>query len=163
VLLQIPYTVSVTEMQQFMVKYIPLPNLIAQHQDGYPIHIIMERSTGKTMDAYVEFKSPEIAAAGWEQNFGPTCMRVPKMGQRNVDVILSNQSELMRELFPRAKCIHWDNDENGKPRLVANRDVYSTGFNGFLTNEEITCMVRHAETPQRVSIQSLSSSKRHQN
>ena len=103
------------------------------------------------MDAYIELKSPELAAADWEHAFGLTRMRVPKMGQRNVEVSISSQGELMKDIFPRAKCIHWDNDDNGAPKLVPNRDVYSSGFNGFLTQEETSCMERHAENPQRVS------------
>ena len=138
-------------MHQFITRYVPIPHLIAAHVDGYPTHIIMERSTGKTMDAYVEIESPEVAAADWEHSFGLKHMRIPKMGQRNVEVYLSSQGELMRDLFPRAKCIIWDNEENGAPKLVPNRDIYSSGFTTFLTTEEMTCMVRHAEAPQRVS------------
>lgn len=103
------------------------------------------------MDCYIEIVSPEAAAEDWERAFGLKLMRLPKIGQRNVTVELSNQAELMKDLFPRAISIHWDVEENGVPKSYPNRDVYSSGFKGFLTNEELTCMVRHAEAPQRVS------------
>jgi hypothetical protein len=139
-------------MHQFIGKYLPMSHLIDAHILGYPTHIIMERSTGKTMDSYMEIKSPEMAAADWEHAFGTKQMRIPKIGQRNVEVSISSQAELMKDIFPRAKCILWDNDANGAPKLIPNRDMYSSGFNGFITTEELTCMARHAETPQRVSI-----------
>ncbi len=106
------------------------------------------------MDCYMELKDPETAAADWEHAFGTQQMRIPKIGQRNVEVTISTQSELMKEVFPRAKCVLWDDEKNGAPTLVANRDVYSSGFNGFITTEELTCMARHAETPLRVSASS---------
>lgn len=137
-------------MSQFLLKYFPANHLINAHVEGYPVHIIMERSTGKTMDCYVEFKTPVLAANDWEHSFGLKRMSVPKIGSRNVEVILSNQAELMKDMFPRAKCVHFD-PELGTPTLIPNRDVYSSGYKGFLTTEELTCMVRHAETPQRVS------------
>ncbi|EXJ71935.1 uncharacterized protein A1O5_04436 [Cladophialophora psammophila CBS 110553] len=136
-------------MQQFICKYIPQHHLITPHVAGYPIHIIMERSTGKTMDCYVELTSPLTAAQDWEHAFGLKCMRIPKIGQRNVEVFLSNQGELMKDMFPRAKCIHFDSQQFGAPKLVPNRDIFSSGYKGFMTNEELTCMVRHAEYPQR--------------
>ncbi|EXJ62942.1 hypothetical protein A1O7_03386 [Cladophialophora yegresii CBS 114405] len=145
----IPYTISIPEMHQFIGKYLPMSHLIDAHILGYPTHIIMERSTGKTMDCYMEIKSPEMAAADWEHAFGTKQMRIPKIGQRNVEVSLSSHAELMKDIFPRAKCIVWDDDENGSPKLIPNRDIYSSGFNGFITTEELTCMARHAEYPQR--------------
>ncbi|KIW96877.1 uncharacterized protein Z519_02268 [Cladophialophora bantiana CBS 173.52] len=148
-IINIPYTISIPEMQQFICKYIPQHHLITPHVAGYPIHIIMERSTGKTMDCYVELTSTLTAAQDWEHAFGLKCMRIPKIGQRNVEVFLSNQGELMKDMFPRAKCIHFDSQQFGAPKLVPNRDIFSSGYKGFMTNEELTCMVRHAEYPQR--------------
>ncbi|OAL24296.1 hypothetical protein AYO22_05672 [Fonsecaea multimorphosa] len=152
---QIPYTISIPEMQQFICKYIPQSHLIEPHVAGYPIHIIMERSTGKTMDCYVEIVAPEIAARDWEHAFDPKQMRIPKIGQRNVEVTLSNQSELMKDMFPRANCIHFKADQFGAPVLVPNRDIFSSGYKGFMTNEELTCIVRHAEYPQRFANRSM--------
>jgi hypothetical protein len=111
----------------------------------------MERSTGKTMDAYVEIKSVELAEEEWYHAFG-TRNGLLKIGQRVVDVVSSCQAELMRELFPRAKCCYFDADICGTPRIVPNRDIFSTGYKGIMTDEEVSCMQRHAENPARVSL-----------
>ena len=142
--------IGIPELSVFIQKYVPQSHLVNAHVGGYPIHIIMERSTGKTMDCYIELKSADLAAQDWEHSFGLKHMRIPKIGQRNVEVHLSSQGELMKEMFPRAKCIHFDNGQSGMPKLVPNRDVYSSGYKGFMTTEELTCMARHAEYPQRV-------------
>ena len=71
---------------------------------------------------------------------------------RVVDVHVASQAELMRDLFPLAKCVVWDVENNGAPKQIANRDRYASGFSRFLSREELDCMVRHAEAPQRVSI-----------
>jgi hypothetical protein len=124
--------------------------MIEPHCEGFPIHIIMERSTGKTMDAYIELKSPEYAKADYEHAFAVQMDNL-RIGQRVVEVHLSNQAELMKDLFPLAKCIHWDAEGHGAPKEVPNRDIYGSGFICFVTGEELCCMARHAEAPQRVS------------
>lgn len=148
---QIPYNISISEAHQFICKFIPSTDLIKAHIDGYPIHVIMERSTGKTMDCFVEIISPETAKEAWEHAFGTKCMRLPKIGQRVVTVELSDQRELMEALFPRAISVTFLKEQFGVPKRLANRDLFSSGFKSFVTNEELTCMVRHAEYPQRVS------------
>ncbi|KAL1970334.1 hypothetical protein VTN77DRAFT_5494 [Rasamsonia byssochlamydoides] len=116
---------------------------------GCPIHIIMERSTAKTMDCYVEFLTPADAEATVRRlNSIMESGRPPRLGHRHVDLTVSSQDELLRDLFPRAKCTQW---RNGVPYLVPNTDCYSSGFQGFLTSEEVLGVVRHAEQPHRVS------------
>ena len=66
-----------------------------------------------------------------------------------ITVEASSQDELMKDMFPRAKCVCW---KNGEPIIVGNDDPYSTGFAGYFTNEEMVGLVRHAEHPQRVSV-----------
>lgn len=110
----------------------------------------MERSTAKTMDCYAEFQTVQDA-----QN---TVIRInnifdtgraPRLGNRVIDVELSSQDELLKDLFPRAKCLIW---KAGIPIASENFDFYSTGFAGFFTREEIYGAIRHAEMPHRVSI-----------
>jgi hypothetical protein len=115
---------------------------------GSPVHIIMERSTAKTMDCYVEFMTPAdaINAVKWA-NRGFEIGRTPRLGSRHVQVEVSSQDALLRDLFPRAKCVEW---KDGLPQVMENTDPYSTGFQGFFTSEEIYGMIRHAETPHRV-------------
>ena len=112
----------------------------------------MERSTGKTMDAYVEIANTEVAAQAWEHGFGPARMGHPKLGQRHVTVDLSDQAELMADLFPRARCVVWSREKFGIPTVVQTNDIYTSGFKGFFTAEEMNGVVRHAEYPQRVSL-----------
>ncbi|KAG9790382.1 hypothetical protein KCU88_g1295, partial [Aureobasidium melanogenum] len=145
----IPFALTVSEVHQFICKYVHADDLIKPHQDGYPIHIVMERSTGKTMDCYVEIVSPEVAAEAWERGFSYGPCRYPKLGQRHVVVELSNQAELMRDLFPRARSVVWDQGKQGVPTTAQVIDPYSSGFAGFFTAEEMGGVVRHAENPQR--------------
>ncbi|KAL2002229.1 hypothetical protein VTN02DRAFT_376 [Thermoascus thermophilus] len=139
----IPYSITRQEVLQFLghTARIITPDF------GTPVHIIMERSTGKTMDCYVEFLTPGDAQETVNRiNQAYEAGRPPRLGCRPVEVELSSQDALLKELFPRAKCISW---VNGMPNVLPNTDPYSTGFQGFFTSEEIVGLVRHAETPQR--------------
>jgi hypothetical protein len=123
---------------------------IASQPKGTPhlaIHIIMERSTGKTMDTYVELDTVEeakMAIATFQQR----CLnnRHPRIGDRHIEMELSSQDALMKELFPRAKCVKW---EGQTPRIYTPTEAYNSGFQGFVTSEELVMITKHAETPQR--------------
>jgi hypothetical protein len=117
---------------------------------GCPIHIIMERSTAKTMDCYVEFQTVPDAFETVERiNRVQSNGRVPRLGGRHVDVEVSDQDALLKDLFPRANCVKW---EAGMPKIQPNHDqIACSGFNGFFTSEEIIMAIRHAELPKRVS------------
>jgi hypothetical protein len=144
-ILQIPYDVTRSEIVQFLGKK---PNTIENHAMGCNVHIIMERPTSKTMDCFVEFQTLDSV---YDQIRSHENMiesgRHPKLGSRHVHVELSDQNELLAEMFPRAKSIVW---EDGAPAVINNDDPYSTGFKGFFTKEEMVGLVRHAECPQRV-------------
>ncbi|GAQ45660.1 similar to An12g08390 [Aspergillus niger] len=136
----IPYSITKQEIFQFVGRQ---ARLVA----GHAVHIIMERPTAKTMDCFVEFASTEDAEETANRiNRIYECGRAPRLGNRHVEVEISNQEDLLKDLFPRAKCISW---ENGTPKAVENTDRYSTGFTGFFTSEEIIGAIRHAEMPQR--------------
>ena len=137
------------EVHQFICKHVSPSDLLQPHRDGLPIHIIMERSTGKTMDAFVEVVTPEIAEDAVERNFRG--MRHPRLGQRHVGIEVATQGELLKEMFPRARSIVWDDANFGAPRKLENNDPYSSGFKSFMTEEELNGMMRHAEQPNRVS------------
>lgn len=110
----------------------------------------MERSTGKTMDCFVEVENMHEAST-IVNNFHHRCMsgRAPRIGDRHVDIELSCHEDLMKELFPRAKCVKWkDND----PTVYETNEPFNSGFHGFLTGEEMVMVQKHAETPQRVSL-----------
>ncbi|RAH66791.1 uncharacterized protein BO66DRAFT_380577 [Aspergillus aculeatinus CBS 121060] len=136
----IPYSITKQEILQFVGRQSRLSS-------GQAVHIIMERSTAKTMDCYVEFATPGDAKETVKridriQETG----RPPRLGNRHVDVEISSQDALLRDLFPRAKCVHW---QAGMPTVLRNNDPYSTGFAGFFTSEEIIGAIRHAEMPHR--------------
>lgn len=116
----------------------------------YAIHIIMERSTGKTMDCYVELES-DAEAIYTVNNYQHRCMngRAPRIGDRHIEMEVSSQEALMKELFPRAKCVKWDGQS---PTVYKTNEPFNSGFNGFLTGEEMVMVQKHAETPQRVSL-----------
>lgn len=100
------------------------------------------------MDCYVEFptKAGAECALAWV-NRGLDTLQTPKLGNRHVVVRASNQDELLKDLFPRANNVDW---RDGIPHVRAGREKYCSGFQGFLTGEEIFCTVHHAEAPQRV-------------
>lgn len=124
----------------------------------------MDRETGKTLDCFVELASLHEAQHVLKQFQKRQFQgRAPKIGDRHVSVELSSQEELMSEMFSRARLVRWE----GANPVILETDEYwgegikATGFQGFLTNEEITMLVKHAETPQRVSCPILYFVSRH--
>lgn len=111
-----------------------------------PIHIIMDRTTGKTMDCYVEFFSYGDAQAA----FNKCLLRSSqlRLGDRVVDVTMSSQDALLSDLFPKAKNVEW---QHGRPIIRDSDEPYNSGFKSFVTNEELLQLVSHAEKPHRVS------------
>lgn len=120
----------------------------------YAVHILMDRQSGKTLDCYVEVESVQEAKTLVRQMAQRvTDKRPPKLGDRIVEVKLSSQDYLLTAAFPHGKNVSF---KNGKPVIKLEREefypgVYSTGFTGFLQEEEIYAMSKHADTPQRVS------------
>ncbi|OBR05870.1 hypothetical protein CH63R_09990 [Colletotrichum higginsianum IMI 349063] len=113
-----------------------------------PIHIIMERITGKTTDAYVEFQTLEDASKAvekYQQNVGRG--RATRIGQRPIDIELSSQAALMKDLFPSAKGVFW---AGVNPQILPNNDQEPwDNFKGFVSAEEMTMLVKHVEVPHR--------------
>jgi len=124
---------------------------IINESEYEPVHIVMERVTSKTLDCYVEFTNFDEAVSAvnrFETN--RTGGRGGRLGQRHVEVELSSQDLLMKELFPKAKNVMWS---GGRPNIIPKdpNDIYSSGFQGFVSKEEVVMMVKHVEAPQRVS------------
>ncbi|KAK5114694.1 hypothetical protein LTR62_002267 [Meristemomyces frigidus] len=145
----IPYSTPRSEITAFVSRNAQ----VVSQPPGSPYfatHIIMERNTGKTMDAFIEFTRP------WEakkivETFSKRLQggHPARIGTRVVEVELSSQEDLMGELFPRAKKVIW---KGSTPKVLTNREMYyegilSAGFTGFLSTEEIVMTVKHAETP----------------
>ncbi|KAL2260121.1 hypothetical protein VTK26DRAFT_5986 [Humicola hyalothermophila] len=113
-----------------------------------PVHIIMERVTSKTQDVYVEFLTMHDAMKAVErhqQNIQKG--RQARLGDRPVEVTLSSQSALMKDLFPLASGVFWD---GAKPMIQepVEGQPWKT-FKGFVTEEEMTMLVKHVEIPSR--------------
>ena len=150
--IQIPYNASRQEIVAFVGKNARLVQF-PPRTPFYAIHIIMERATAKSMDAYVEFETAEdavIAAQRFQREprglIKEGVARRPRIGDRTVKVELSSQAKLMRELFPRAKCVNW---EGQQPVLFSPTVNWASGFTGFITPEELHNTVRYATHPNR--------------
>ena len=117
---------------------------------GEAIHIMMERNTGKTMDCYVEFFSHADAAALVNRMTRAKDEegRHIKLADRHVDVELSSQAALLRDLFPRARNVSWN---GSRPEVYETDEPFNSGFKTIITDEELIQMVKYAEQPQRVS------------
>lgn len=127
--------------------------MVKKHLNGFPIHVIMEKPTGKTMDCFIEFPSHEAArdcVKRFEYNAQPG--RGTKIGNRCVTLDLSNQAELMRAVFPRARFVKFE-ELSGRPFIQSHSTdpTWTAGFRGYFNLEEIYGMTRFAETPSRVS------------
>jgi hypothetical protein len=55
----------------------------------------------------------------------------------------------MKDLFPKAKNVVWN---GSRPEILPKNphDPYNSGFQGFVTREELVMLVKHVEAPQRV-------------
>ena len=108
-------------------------------------------SLARLLDCYVEFLDLTEAVSAVNR-FETKSMggRGGRLGQRHVEVELSTQGALLKELFPKAKNVRW---ESLGPVIIERdpNDPYNSGFQGFVTKEELVMMIKHVETPQRVS------------
>ncbi|CZT13150.1 uncharacterized protein RCO7_06340 [Rhynchosporium graminicola] len=141
----IPYSVNRPEVLAFLGRNARIIN----EQDFEPVHIVMERVTSKTLDCYVEFINfTEAVNAVNRFETNRTGGRGGRLGQRHVEVELSSQEQLMHDLFPKAKNVTWA----GSRPLIKPRDLndrFNSGFQGFLSKEELVMLVKHVEAPQR--------------
>ena len=131
---------------------------LVNENEHEPVHIVMERVTSKTLDCFVEFVNLNEAVNA-VQRFDANKIdgRGSRLGQRHVDLELSSQDELMKELFPKAKNVKW---VNGRPEIIPTdpEDKYKSGFSGFISKEELVMLVKHVEAPHRVCCSCSSSS-----
>lgn len=114
---------------------------------GPSIHIMMDRTTGKTQDCFVEFFSTPDANS-WVSAIRNRPIQSNRIGDRILEVELSSQDELLQELFPRAKNVRW---KDGNPLIEESNEMFNSGFKNFISADELGSFVRHAEQPHRVS------------
>ncbi|KAI1865196.1 hypothetical protein JX265_008243 [Neoarthrinium moseri] len=112
-----------------------------------PVHIIMCKVTSKTHDAFVEFRSYDDAANAYERfKRHSDAGRVTRLGDRPVEVEVSSQTELMKQLFPIATGVVW----HGTHPMIQSDSPYSfENFKAFVTEEEMAMLVKHVEFPMR--------------
>lgn len=143
--MQIPYSVNRPEILAFLGRNAR----IISDTEFEPVHIVMERVTSKTLDAYVEFVNfNEAVNAVNRFEINRSGGRGGRLGQRHVEVELSSQEALMKDLFPKAKNVQW----RGSHPVIIERDPndrYNSGFQGFISKEELVMLVKHVEAPQR--------------
>ncbi|KAG6016766.1 hypothetical protein E4U43_003132 [Claviceps pusilla] len=139
----IPFATKRSEVIAFLGRNSKILN-----DSDEPVHIIMERVTSKTMDAYVEFLSLDDANKAVEKHHQHALNgRVGRLGDRPVDLELSSQESLMRDLFPLARGIVWNGvTPNFKP---FNHHQPWENFKGFVSEEEMVMLVKHVEVPHR--------------
>ncbi|KAK0633737.1 hypothetical protein B0T14DRAFT_442956 [Immersiella caudata] len=139
----IPYGVIRPEILAMIGRNAKLPKDIEE-----PVHIIMEKNTSKTQDAYVEFATLDDATKAVEryqdlvQN-----RRQPRLEDRPIKMVVSSQEELVKDIFPFAHGISWRGATPVLKKPVEG-DCLST-FKGFVTAEEMALLLRFVEAPQR--------------
>ena len=158
----IPYSVTKNEILVAMGRQAQVVQMPAGTK-FFAVHIIMDRNTGKTMDAFVEVSKPQEAALVAD-SFTRRLMsgRPLKIGDRAVDVELSSQEELMGNLFPRTKFTTW---KGSVPKVNDAGDMYfpgqpARGFDGFVGSEEMVMLIKFANQPSRVSCPPFGTSHR---
>ncbi|KAM6480209.1 hypothetical protein HDV62DRAFT_125166 [Trichoderma sp. SZMC 28011] len=112
------------------------------------VHIIMDKVTSKTMDAYVEFVSLEDAMRAVERHRANVVAgRFSRLGDRPIEVEVTSQANLMKDLFPIARGVFW----NGvTPEIMPfNPNCPWDNFKGFISEEEMIMLVKHVEVPHR--------------
>lgn len=93
------------------------------------------------MDAFVEFLNPKDA---WK------CVARRKsrvLGNRHLTLDVVDPSDLMKEIFPRAKGIIWD---GVIPAVFQDKSGLDGMTPVILGREELVLIVAHAKTPHRV-------------
>jgi len=95
------------------------------------------------MDAYVEFINSKDA---WK------CVsrrRSRVLGNRHLSLDVVDPSDLMKDIFPRAKGIVWG---GVIPAPSANKPEFGSRTE-IISREELVLIVNHARTPHRVGCQ----------
>ncbi|KAF9941689.1 hypothetical protein BGZ67_004263 [Mortierella alpina] len=125
----IPWDVSLQDMLAFFAGF-PHP---PEHLLSQNVHILMDRSTGKTFNsAFVE-----LALTSHQAGMVAQARNLKVLKGRLVTVELSSQDELMRSLFPK-----WAGQfQNGEPLIHGEQLVTSTvasAANGHQEEEDAT-------------------------
>ncbi|KAK6333590.1 hypothetical protein TWF718_011396 [Orbilia javanica] len=134
----IPYNLDDDMLFEFLGK---IPGLVPQEHGG--VHIIMDRTTGKTMDCFLEF--PSVGAA--ERFIQRRCNNNRRciLGGRHISLELVREGELMRWLFPKVRGAAWG--DNGD--LIFGEWEGLNAPVEIISREELVMILGHARTPHR--------------
>ncbi|KAI0172424.1 hypothetical protein GGR52DRAFT_572260 [Hypoxylon sp. FL1284] len=137
-----PFNVTQAEVKAFLGRSSRILN-----DADEPVHIMMDRITSKTYDVYVEFLT-QLDAMNAVRRHNESVMRGrhPRLGHRHVDVKLSSQGDLLKNLFPIAKGVDWHTTPHGIER---NSQWSWENFDGFFSKEEMNMIWKHVENPGR--------------
>ncbi|ETS84893.1 hypothetical protein PFICI_02918 [Pestalotiopsis fici W106-1] len=133
-----PFSVSRNEIIAIFGRAMRLLN-----DNEEPIHIILEKVTAKTLDAYAEFETPADALRALEriqENIAHN--RPPRIGSRIVKVEFSNQAALMSDIFPVAHGVTW---QGSHPMIRTDSPYPIDNFKCFTSEEENLQLSRHFE------------------
>lgn len=110
----------------------------------------MERVTSKTNDCYVEFMTMQDAVQAVEKhNRVVSSGRQNRLGDRPVELELSSQAALMKDLFPHAHGVRW---EGARPVILEDHPTEPWScFKGFITDEEMICLVKVSDSSNHES------------
>ncbi|KAI1474638.1 hypothetical protein F4774DRAFT_422173 [Daldinia eschscholtzii] len=140
----IPYEITRAEIIAFLGRSARILN-----DKEEPVHIIMDRVTSKTNDCYVEFVSFQDAVNVVDKHRAAIKQeRHPKLGDRNVEMTVSSQAKLMKELFPTAHGIDWHQSPYA---FTSGSEWDFQNFKGFICAEEMGMLYKHAEANSHAS------------
>ncbi|KAI1803706.1 hypothetical protein F4811DRAFT_571866 [Daldinia bambusicola] len=140
----IPYEITRAEIIAFLGRSARILN-----DKEEPVHIIMDRVTSKTNDCYVEFVSFQDAVNAVDKHRAAIKQeRHPKLGDRNVEMTVSSQAKLMKELFPTAHGIDW---HQSPYEFTSGSEWDFENFKGFICAEEMGMLYKHAEANSHAS------------
>ncbi|KAF3160687.1 hypothetical protein TWF106_006034 [Orbilia oligospora] len=134
----IPYNLDDDMLFEFLGKS---HGLVPEEHGG--IHIIMDRTTGKTMDCFLEFPSVGVAERFIQRrcNNNRRCI----LGGRHISLELVRQGELMRWLFPKVRGATWGEDGD---LVVGEWKAFHAPVE-IVSREELVMILGHARTPHR--------------
>ena len=123
-----------------------------------PVHIIMDRVSSKTNDAYVEFMTLDDAVTAVNRHNGDNARGRPsRLGDRSIELEVASQGQLMKDLFPIARGIFW---HGSRPEIQPDKPQEPwENFKTFVTAEEMVMLIKHVEVPARVSCSSSDGTK----
>ena len=111
----------------------------------------MEPITGKTADAFVEVQTMQDAIDAVEKHRQRLADgHVDRLGDRPLDMEVSSQDALLKPVFKSGSTgVEW---RGGTPHILPRAPGQKFGFfKQFVSAEELTMLLKHAETPVRTN------------